>query len=360
MHPAKTQFVKVRREAAEKTKKLLMHNRLMDRQRYVEHSPSYVLFPVVDIENERIKKLLEMVGAELVLHEGIKKEVQQDYHSALRSAISENELKELVRGYDLLGNIAIIEVPKSLQKKKREIAKAILKANRHVETVLEKAGPVSGKYRTRELHYISGKRNYIARYVENGCTMLFDVRKAFFSNRLSYERSRIAALAKDGENVIVMFAGVGPFVLVLAKAHKRSRVTGIELNRSAYGYMKRNIELNKLENAKAVWGDVSKAYRHYIGKADRVIMPLPKSSMHFIKEAVAISKKRAMLHVYAFCRIGKGREMAEEVKKEIRGFGAKASLDFIRVVRPYSAVEEEIVLDFSITKARATAKNRLR
>ncbi|MGC8623024.1 MAG: class I SAM-dependent methyltransferase [Candidatus Micrarchaeia archaeon] len=350
MHPAKTPFVKVHKEAAEKAKKLLMRNGLIDRQRYVEHSSSYVLFPVLDIENERIKKLLERGDLRIVMLKGKKKQASQDYYSILKSRIGQEELKKLVKGYDLLGNIALVEIPESLSKRKKDIAKAILEANAHVETVLEKAGPVSGRYRTREVSYIAGKRSFIARYVENGCTMLFDVRKAFFSNRLSYERSRIAKIAKDGERVIVMFAGVGPFVLEIAKAHRSSHVIGIELNRSAYSYMKRNIELNNLKNASAVLGDVSKVYKHYLGIADRVVMPLPKSSKQFIKEAVAVSKKQAMLHIYTFCRIGKGKEAAKEIAKEIRKQGAEASLKFMRVVRPYSAVEEEVVLDFSISR----------
>ena len=41
------------------------------------------------------------------------------------------------------------------------------------------------------------------------------------------------------------FAGVGPFAIEIAKSHPRASVLAIELNPSAYGYMLKNIRLNK-------------------------------------------------------------------------------------------------------------------
>jgi len=346
-------FVKVRKEAAESVKKLLMHNNVMDRQRYVKHSQGYVLFPIVDIDSERIKKLLKGAGASIIKGRGRKKEAGVSYQELLRPELSSEELKAMVKGYDSLGNIVIIEVPAALRSKRRLIADAILKANKNVETVLEKAGPVSGVYRTRSVRYVAGKRGFIARYRENNCLMVFDVRKVFFSNRLSFERQRIASLVGDGENVVVMFAGVGPFVLEIAKAHRHARVIGIEINKYACDYMRKNITINKLDNAKAVCGDVKKVYRKYIDYADRVVMPLPKDSSEFIKEAVAVAKRSAMIHVYTFCRIGGAGEAARMLKRKIADCGATAELVSSRVVRPYSAAEEEIVLDLRIKKRTA-------
>ncbi|MEM3227926.1 MAG: class I SAM-dependent methyltransferase family protein [Candidatus Micrarchaeaceae archaeon] len=350
MPDRKGDFVRVRKEAAEKVRKLLMRNNVIDGQRYVKHSPSYVLFPVIGIESERIKKLLKGAGAEVVKAKGKKKLRSIGYYDLLKKSLNGEELAKLVKGYDLLGNIALVEIPKDLEKKRGAIANAILKANRNIETVLEKAGPVSGEYRIRSVRHIAGKKGFIANYSENGCRMVFDVRRTFFSNRLSYERSRITALVKEGEKVVVMFAGVGPFVVEIAKAHKSSMVVGIEKNKHACTYMKKNIELNGLKNAKAVQGDVRKEFKRYLEYADRVVMPLPKDSLGFINEAVAMAKDVAVIHVYAFCSIGGAKELEEKIVEQIKKSGAEPKLIFSRVVRPYSAKEEERVMDFSIKK----------
>ena len=56
-----------------------------------------------------------------------------------------------------------------------------------IETVLLKAGPVEGRYRTRKLSYLTGAKKYMVEYRENGCLFRFDPRKTFFSSRLSFE-----------------------------------------------------------------------------------------------------------------------------------------------------------------------------
>jgi tRNA (guanine37-N1)-methyltransferase len=343
-------FVKVIPRNAEKMKKLLLRKGIMDKQRNVEHSGSYVLFPVVDIASERIIKLIKRGGGAITMRKGAVAERQDSYLGLLRKSLDANELNALVKGYDRLGNIVLIELPESLRGKKKTVARAVMSANKGVETVLEKVGAVRGVYRIRRLRYVAGKKNFVVNYVENGCRFVFDARKVFFSSRLSFERSRIASLVKDGERVIVMFAGVGPFVVEIAKRHAKSKVIGIELNRTAYMYMKQNIRLNKLGNAVAVFGDVKDVYKRYRDYADRIIMPLPMQSARFLKEAIAMAKDSAIIHMYTFCRIGNEKEVFADVAAEAMRHGADTSLLNTRVARPYSAMEEEAVLEFRVDR----------
>ena len=138
--------------------------------------------------------------------------------------LTKKELSKLARGYDQLGDIVIIEFDGSKGKEK-EIAQILMDSNRSIKTVLAKAGAISGKYRVRKLRYVAGKKNFIATYVENGCRFRFDTRKVFFSNRLSYERSRIIKLVKDRERIMVMFAGIGPFAIEIAKAKRHTKIS---------------------------------------------------------------------------------------------------------------------------------------
>ncbi len=254
-------------------------------------------------------------------------------------------------GYDVLGNLAIVDfegIPKGRQ---QGIAQRILDGHKNVATILAKAGPVTGKFRTRKLRYVLGKRNYIADYRENNCRFVFDVRKSFFSNRLSFERNRIASMSKGKENVLVMFAGVGPFAIEIAKSNPKANVVAIELNKHAYLAMKKNIELNKTRNVIPVYGDVKKLARKYAGFADRIVMPLPWESMNFLDDAVIAAKRKATLHVYTFTDREGGRELVTSLlKAHAEAHNYKATVEGTRVVREYSATEVEMVADVKIKK----------
>ncbi len=254
--------------------------------------------------------------------------------------------------FDLLGSTAIIET-KNLKDKGKSLAELILKNNKNIKTVLAKAGPVTGQYRTRKYRYVAGKRRYTVEYRESGCTFSFDPRRTFFSPRLSYERSRINGLVNGGENVMVLFAGAGPFVVVIAKSHKDVHVVGIEKNPYAYRMMKKNIANNKVLNAIADKGDVKKRAHFYSGFADRVVMPLPWSSIDFLDDAIRIAKHEAIIHIYVF---GETKSVLKESLKLIKLHAKKNHYSvkrlFSRTVRPYSAKESEIVIDFKILKSK--------
>ncbi|MDE1856841.1 MAG: methyltransferase [Candidatus Micrarchaeota archaeon] len=284
---------------------------------------------------------------------GEKQAAKRSYMDEMRLILTKEELGELSKGFDLLGNIAIIDFTDRLKKRSKEIAGVILKYNKNVDTVVAKAGPVEGVFRTRKYRYVAGKRSFIASYRENGCTFVFDIRKTYFSPRWSFERSRLMAMVRPKESVVVMFAGVGPFAIEIAKAHKDARVTGIELNEYACKAFADNIKLNKVPNVTCIHGDVSKASKNPALKnsADRIIMPLPMSSLQFLDDVLRIAKRKCTVHIYALGMIEHGGDSiwrAISAHAEKNGYRVKKI--FSRVARPYSAREQEMVIDYSISK----------
>ena len=344
-------YAKVPKANAENAKRLLSGLGAFDASRDVKHSRSYVYFPVLDID-AKAKKLIYKAGIGIVDARGRKSEARIDYNDRLGRILKRSEMDYIARGYELLGNIAVIEISEKLKGKEKDIAQAVLDSNPSVKTVLAKAGAVSGPYRTRRFRYIKGIRSYIATYHENGSTFRFDVRKVFFSGKLAYERSRVSSLVHDGERVVVVGAGVGPFVVEIAKTHPSAEVIGIELNRHAYGYMLENIRLNKAPNAKAVLGDAGKIYKDYRGYADRIVIPMPTTSPEFLDQIIAMARKSATVHMYMFV----GNDDAdsegawEKIKEHAKKNKYKVRLLGRRVVRPYSAREVESVIDFRISK----------
>ncbi len=342
-------YVKVERAKAEKARRLLVNSMLFDSSAKVKHSRSYVFFPIT-ITHAKDIKLIGKLGALVNVGKGggTAGKGAETIEQELSRRIGKGQLERLSKGYDRLGNIAIIEFTGS-RKSGKIIAEAIMKRNKGIETVLLKAGAVSGKYRIRKLEYVSGKKDYIAEYRENGCIFRFDVRKAYFSNRLSFERSRILDLVKGRENVMVMFSGVGPFAIEIAKRHGDSNVVAIELNRYAHRYALENIKTNRTPNVKAVLGDVRKKAGDYRAFADRIIMPLPMSSLDFLDSAYKIAKEKAVVHLYAFTKIGSD-EIIEKLRSHAKANGYRIRILNTRTARPYSSTEIEIAVDYSIKK----------
>jgi len=342
-------YAKVAKSKAEVLKRLLVEERLLDHSRKVKHGSRYVYFPLIDART-KTKKLISS-KAELVNRKHDRKNKHLTYSELLERALSKDERKLLAKGYDAFGDIAVIEISEELRSKSRTIASAILKSNKHIKTVFAKVGAVSGLYRIRRVRYIAGEKTSMAHHVENGCTFVFDIKKTFFSPRLSYERHRICKLARDGENIAVPFAGVGPFAIEIGKAHPSSKVIAIELNRRAYNYMVKNISINRTRNVVPVCGNFSKIAKTRTDWADRIVMPSPTTTMNFLGPVIQMAKKRATVHLYVFCDAKNGiSKKQEEITKFMKKSGYKTNFLFSRTVRTYSKNEIEAAIDFTISK----------
>jgi tRNA (guanine37-N1)-methyltransferase len=232
-----------------------------------------------------------------------------------------------VRAFNILGNVAIVNFPKGYSvKEKRKFALKILKRNNSIKTVLEKAGKFKGRLRKPLIKFVAGENTKEIVYRENGCIFRFNMDKTYFSSRLSNERKEIASLIKSKDKVFVMFAGVAPFSITIAKNSKASKVYSNELNREANKYGRLNAELNKVKD-KIVFldGDIKRVAKKISGeKFDVIVMPRPQLKDSFLKEAFLLSKKGTKIYYYDFCLdeeknlvLDKIRNEAVKAKKKI-------------------------------------------
>jgi len=210
-------------------------------------------------------------------------------------------LASVPRSWDIIGDIAIIELPDELIEHERLIAEAILAVHRNVKTVYAKAGSISGDFRIRPLKLIGGEDRSITIHKEYGAKFYVDVKNVYFSPRLATERRRVALQVCDGEIVLDMFSGVGPFAIQIA-LNKNVLVYAIELNPIAYDCLLKNIELNKLQGKIIPFlGDAKKVIEeHLVHKVDRVIMNLPERALDYVDIALRALRGRGVLHVYVF------------------------------------------------------------
>lgn len=223
--------------------------------------------------------------------------------------------ERIPRGFDIIGDIAIIEIPKELLKKEKLIGEEILKLHKNVKTVVRKVGGHKGQLRVQKNKVIAGIRKKETIYTEHGCRFKLNIDKTYFSVRLANERKRIFGMIKKGENVLVMFSGCGPYPIVFSKNSPAKNIIGVELNKDAHKYGLENLKLNKIENVELINGDVAKKVPKIKGKFDRILMPLPRGGEDFLGVALGKVKKKGVIHFYAFLKEDKFDEAKEMIKK---------------------------------------------
>jgi len=262
----------------------------------------------------------------------------------LKGKLSEEELKLLRRSFEIIGHIAIVDIPEKLMPKKDLIISAILSRHKNVKTILRKVGEVDGLFRVASYEKLFGEETEtIAK--EHGCRFLVDPTKVYFSSKLSFERERIARLVKEGERVLVMFAGVGPFAIVIAKLSKAREVIGVELNKAAVEYFRKNIRLNKVENVVAIEGDVADVVPRLEGKFDRILMPAPYSAEKFVHLVKGKVVKGGFVHYYTFESENLEMELPKKVEEIFLKNGIKVKTRFMRRCGNFAPYVNRYVLD---------------
>jgi len=271
----------------------------------------------------------------------------------LEENLSPHLLARLPHAVDFVGDIAIVEIPPELENYKRMIGEAMLSTHKRVSTVLAKSGAVRGIYRVRKFEIIAGADKTETVHKEHGCVFHVDLSKAYFSPRLSYEHSRIAAQVKQGETVIDMFAGVGPFSILVAKKCANVKIYAIDVNPDAVHYLKRNIKSNNVEaKVTSILGDARQIIKEELkAAANRIIMNLPEKAIEYVDIACeALQKEGGIIHYYEFTNAPNPLEAAKNRFNEVMKQTSR-SLEKIllaRIVRATAPYTWQVVVDAEI------------
>lgn len=225
---------------------------------------------------------------------------------------------------DIIGNLAILKFPLDMGvSEKKKLAARFLKEHKRVETVLEKSGRIKGRLRKAKTKFLAGKNTRETEYIENGCKFRFDVDEAYFSPRLAEQRKRVAVeivkKAKRGARILVMFAGVAPWSIVIAKrareARKSVKVFSNEINRKANKYARENVKLNGVDSyVEIVGGDAKKLPEKLKDKFDFIMMARPQLKETFLKTVLKLSKKGTRIYYHGF---GSKRDVLAEIKEDV-------------------------------------------
>ena len=231
----------------------------------------------------------------------------------LKNVLSDDELKVLVRSYDVVGDIAIIIIPPELEKKEKVIGDALLKIRKNVKVVAKRHGNYGGEFRTIPLKIIAGEKRKETEYKEHGVRFFLNPEEVYFSVRSNNERKRLASRVQAGETVLVMFSGIGAFPLVIAKNSSALEIIGIEKNKIAHDFAIKSLGANKkIKNVTFFEGDVVDVIPTLARKFDRIAMPLPQTGEMYLQAAISCLKKNGWLHFYDFQQEG---AFADSIKK---------------------------------------------
>jgi tRNA (guanine37-N1)-methyltransferase len=255
------------------------------------------------------------------------------------------ELSSFESGIDVIGDIAIVKLRPGVKGDEGALANAILEEMKNVKGVYGQEGAIEGDFRLRKLRHLGGEARTETNHKENGLRLRLDVETCYFSPRLSTERLRIFERVVEGEKVLNMFAGVGPFSILIAK---KTTVWSCELNEAAFKYHLENNKLNKVERrVKMIEGDAAALPETLEGEGpfDRILMPHPSQSNLFLPAALLMVSPGGVVHYY---RHMTGRDEAEaerNLKEEVRAIAPGLSYVAVRRVRVIGPRYVELVAD---------------
>ncbi|HJJ28255.1 MAG TPA: RsmD family RNA methyltransferase [Methanocorpusculum sp.] len=245
------------------------------------------------------------------------------------------ERAELAR-HEQVGGIVI------LQDDDAEAAQKILAARPNAHTALFATSPVEGEFRTKTFKVLAGRSTTETVYNEYGHKMLIDLSAAYFSARLSNERQRLRAQMREGETILDMFAGVGPFPVILSK--KAKLMICNDLNPEAIRLMQKNLRINHCKNVVPMLGD-AKNLPEVLGsmKFDRIIMNLPFAAYAFLEAAARLAKPGAKIHLYSL--VAREGEHMEDIMCAFPNARV-----YEKSIRSYSPTSWHAVYDIEVAK----------
>lgn len=336
---------------AQKMRKYLSEKDMIRNDLRLGKDEKYVYFPIKGTSNNlRPNNIINRTFK--------KKETKPTTYKDIAS-VPEGLKHELPTSYDVIGDIALIKLPKTLLKYQKEIGEALLKSNKNIKTVCL-VEPVSGEFRTRNIKILAGEKRTKTTHIEYGLTFNTDVKNTYFSPRLAAERKRIAGLVKNDEVVVDMFAGVAPFSIMIAKYANPKIIYAIDKNLDAVKYAKENIKknnvLDKIEVIHADAKEVESIFNQKCVKASRVIMNLPFSAHLFFQYVLKVTDSYSIVHYYDILnkdnmknRVNLLRKIAKKEKISL------TNLD-VRKIKTYSPREFYIGIDITAQKSADVAQ----
>lgn len=303
----------------------------------------------------------------------------------LQDKLPREIIEKVNRSFEVVGDIAIIELSEDIVEYEKIIGEALLNVNSNIKVVLKKVGTHGGEFRTQDMDYVSGEKRKETTYLENGIKLKLNVETVYFSARLSTERGELMSHLEPNKRVLVMFSGCGPYTFVaLKKQPNLALIDSIELNPEGHNYALENLKLNKgllrksdkfkkivqelkssgkyIDEKEILKDLIDKKVHFYNGdvrevvnsklkdvKYDEIFMPLPKDAELFLDCAFKVANKGCLVHMYDFAHENEFPMKSEDsVKFAAKIAGREVEIISTRKVGQYSPRKFRVCCDFIV------------
>jgi len=326
--------VRVRKDYAEIVRKKLALAGALDKTRRLVEKNGFIEIPVTGSYKTEELELIDQEKPEFYIPKKILSTILD---------IPGPEKKLLPSGWQILGDIIIVSLKKDIEKRKNEIATALLSMYPECRTVLLDRG-ISGQMRHPAREMIAGERAETI-HKENGCLFKLDAMDIMYSRGNLAERHKMSRLGK-GEVIVDMFAGIGYFSIPMAVHSRPGKIYAIEINPLSFFYLKENIRINKVEGiVEPVLGDCALAAP--AGIADRVVMGY-LDAYQYLEHGIRALKLGGVLHFHEAVPEAVEQRPVERIVEAAGKLGRKVEIIEARKVKKYSPGVWHVVVDAKI------------
>lgn len=266
---------------------------------------------------------------------------------ALKDRLKKEEIDNIVRSFEVIGNIAIINISNEIEDKKMLIAETLIKLHKNIKIVLNKKEQFDTALRVAKYEKLIGDDTETI-HKENNCLYKLDPTKVYFSSKMAHERQIIVEQVKNKEKILCMFAGVGPFAISIAK-NKDVKIIAVEINAKAVEYLIENIRVNKVfDKIDVIEGDVENVLPEIKEQFDRILMPAPKNAEDFLHLALTRVKKGGIINFYTFARDDELIELPKKIEQKCKKYNKKIKILDVRKCGSYAPFVNRIAVDFQV------------
>ncbi len=338
--------VAVAREAGEATRTALAEAAVLDDDHEIAVEDGRLYIPVTDADAaaDAVAALdcdTEMTTYDLPVRQGVR---------------TPADILGFEPSVERIGDIVVID--EDDPDRAATIAEAVIDADLPARSVLNRASKIKGELRVRDWEVVAvddaAAGNDLTPtetvHREYGHSFRLDLAAVYFSPRLATERHRVVEQIEPDEQVLDMFAGVGPFAIPAAS--RGASVVAVDLNETAVDYCRENARRNGVADAvTTVAGDVREVADDYCGWADRLVMNLPHSANEFVETAVALAGEECVLHYYDIQHEDDPFEPGIEAIKSAAEPAYTVSVETQHIVRSYAPHELNVCLDVRLRRA---------
>ncbi|MBS3781171.1 MAG: class I SAM-dependent methyltransferase family protein [Candidatus Thermoplasmatota archaeon] len=255
--------------------------------------------------------------------------------------LPESKKRSLPDKWEKIGDVLLIKLPDELMEHKEQIGEVYADVLDAKTVMLQ--GSIKGQKREPEVKKIYGDETETV-HIENDILYKLDTAELMFSSGNIDERIRMAEEVEKDEVIVDMFAGIGYFSLPMAVHGEPEKVFSLEINPTAFHYLRENVALNHVEDIVKPWHGDNRDFS--LKGADRVVMGYLHETWKYLDKAGEFLDGEGIIHYHTRCSdSGYPDQVISEIEKNLN---PDFDLLGIKNVKSYAPHVFHVVVDLEL------------